>query len=202
MACSTARWSRSMVQITADWRTPAAAPGLIAIGMARFLDRRLAAPVDQAQLLLACQRLRRRRLGPSGPRWEAWFPSALPEGRVGLFFRTRHAMADRGRWSGRLRPEEPAPARRPPAAARSPAATARSLMSTPHLAGHPRSPRYVLSPRITPGTSSSELRCRFGSPRSACRLRGPRGYGWGGTGGRVRAPAVEHQPEHHHDHHR
>jgi diacylglycerol O-acyltransferase / wax synthase len=38
------------------------------------------APGDQAQLLLACERLRRRRLDPARPRWEAWFLPGLPSG--------------------------------------------------------------------------------------------------------------------------
>jgi WS/DGAT/MGAT family acyltransferase len=52
------------------------------------------APGDQAQLLLACERLRGRRLDPARPRWEAWFLPGLSEGRVGLFLRMHHAMAD------------------------------------------------------------------------------------------------------------
>jgi WS/DGAT/MGAT family acyltransferase len=54
----------------------------------------LPAPGDQAQLLLACERLRRRRLNPARPRWEAWFLPGLAQGRVGLFLRMHHAMAD------------------------------------------------------------------------------------------------------------
>jgi diacylglycerol O-acyltransferase / wax synthase len=54
----------------------------------------LPAPGDQAQLLLACERLRRRRLNPARPRWEAWFLPGLAGGRVGLFLRMHHAMAD------------------------------------------------------------------------------------------------------------
>jgi WS/DGAT/MGAT family acyltransferase len=54
----------------------------------------LPAPGDQAQLLLACERLRRRRLNPARPRWEAWFLPGLAQGRAGLFWRMHHAMAD------------------------------------------------------------------------------------------------------------
>jgi WS/DGAT/MGAT family acyltransferase len=54
----------------------------------------LAAPADQAQLLSACERLRRRRLDPSRPRWELWFLPGLAHGRVGVFARMHHAMAD------------------------------------------------------------------------------------------------------------
>jgi WS/DGAT/MGAT family acyltransferase len=54
----------------------------------------LPAPGDQAQLLLACEQLRRQRLDPSRPLWEAWFLPGLPLGQVGLFLRMHHAMAD------------------------------------------------------------------------------------------------------------
>ena len=54
----------------------------------------IAAPADQAQLLQACEQLARRRLDPARPLWEAWFLPGLPQGRVGLFLRAHHAMAD------------------------------------------------------------------------------------------------------------
>jgi diacylglycerol O-acyltransferase len=54
----------------------------------------LAAPAGQAQLLAACEQLRRRRLDRSRPRWEAWFLPGLAGGRVGVFLRMHHAMAD------------------------------------------------------------------------------------------------------------
>jgi WS/DGAT/MGAT family acyltransferase len=38
--------------------------------------------------------LRRRRLNPARPRWEAWFLPGLAQGRAGLFWRMHHAMAD------------------------------------------------------------------------------------------------------------
>jgi diacylglycerol O-acyltransferase / wax synthase len=54
----------------------------------------LAAPADEARLLLACEELRRRRLDPSRPLWELWFLPGLPDGRVGLFMKLHHAIAD------------------------------------------------------------------------------------------------------------
>jgi diacylglycerol O-acyltransferase len=54
----------------------------------------IAAPGDHAQLLQACEQLARRRLDPARPLWEAWFLPGLPQGRVGLFLRAHHAMAD------------------------------------------------------------------------------------------------------------
>jgi diacylglycerol O-acyltransferase / wax synthase len=52
------------------------------------------APGEEAQLLLAVERLRRRRLDRSRPLWEMWFLTGLPKGRVGLFVRMHHAIAD------------------------------------------------------------------------------------------------------------
>jgi diacylglycerol O-acyltransferase / wax synthase len=54
----------------------------------------LAAPADEAALLLACEELRRRQLDRSRPLWEIWFLPGLPDGRVGLFMRLHHAIAD------------------------------------------------------------------------------------------------------------
>jgi diacylglycerol O-acyltransferase / wax synthase len=54
----------------------------------------LAAPGDQAQLLAACEQLRRRHLDSSRPLWELWFLPGLPQQRVGLFLRAHHTMAD------------------------------------------------------------------------------------------------------------
>jgi WS/DGAT/MGAT family acyltransferase len=52
------------------------------------------APGDEVQLLQACGELLRRRLDPARPLWEMWFLPNLPRGRVGLFVRLHHAVAD------------------------------------------------------------------------------------------------------------
>ncbi len=52
------------------------------------------APGDEAQLLLATEQLRFRRLDPSRPLWELWFLPGLPEDRIGLLIKMHHAMAD------------------------------------------------------------------------------------------------------------
>jgi WS/DGAT/MGAT family acyltransferase len=52
------------------------------------------APGDEARLLVAVEQLRRRRLDPSRPLWEMWFLTGLAGGRVGMFVRTHHAIAD------------------------------------------------------------------------------------------------------------
>jgi diacylglycerol O-acyltransferase / wax synthase len=54
----------------------------------------LEAPADEATLLLACEELRHRRLHRSRPLWEMWFLPGLPDGRVGLFMKLHHAIAD------------------------------------------------------------------------------------------------------------
>jgi diacylglycerol O-acyltransferase / wax synthase len=54
----------------------------------------LVAAAGQAQLLAACEQLRRRPLDRSRPRWEAWFLPGLDGGRVGIFLRMHHGMAD------------------------------------------------------------------------------------------------------------
>jgi diacylglycerol O-acyltransferase / wax synthase len=54
----------------------------------------LAAPADEARLLLACEELRHCGLDRSRPLWELWFLPGLPDGRVGLFMKLHHAIAD------------------------------------------------------------------------------------------------------------
>ena len=54
----------------------------------------VAPPGTDTQLLLACEELRRRPLKRSRPLWEMWFLPGLSEGRVGLFMRLHHAIAD------------------------------------------------------------------------------------------------------------
>jgi diacylglycerol O-acyltransferase len=54
----------------------------------------LEAPADESRLLLACEELRHRRLNRSRPLWEMWFLPGLPDGRVGLFMKLHHAIAD------------------------------------------------------------------------------------------------------------
>ena len=51
-------------------------------------------PAGEAELLGAAERLRRQPLDPTRPLWQMWFLTGLPEGRVGWFVKTHHAMAD------------------------------------------------------------------------------------------------------------
>lgn len=49
---------------------------------------------DEAEFLAACEQLRRRPLDRFRPLWELWFLPGLPDGRIGLFMRAHHAVAD------------------------------------------------------------------------------------------------------------
>jgi diacylglycerol O-acyltransferase / wax synthase len=51
-------------------------------------------PGDDAEVLRACETLRRCALPRSRPLWEMWFFPGLPDGRVGLLMRMHHAIAD------------------------------------------------------------------------------------------------------------
>ena len=51
-------------------------------------------PGDEAQLLLAVERVRRVRLSRARPLWEMWFFTGLSDSRVALFLRMHHAIAD------------------------------------------------------------------------------------------------------------
>jgi diacylglycerol O-acyltransferase / wax synthase len=51
-------------------------------------------PTDQAELLAACEELRRRGLDRTRPLWEIWLLPGLPDRRVGLFVKLHHAIAD------------------------------------------------------------------------------------------------------------
>lgn len=51
-------------------------------------------PGDESQLLEACERLRRQRFETAHPLWEFCFLNGLPDGRVGLFIKLHHTVAD------------------------------------------------------------------------------------------------------------
>src|SRR4029079_9637692 len=54
----------------------------------------VAHPAGDTKVLRACETLRRRPLQRSRPLWEMWFLSGLRDGRVGLFMKMHHAIAD------------------------------------------------------------------------------------------------------------
>jgi WS/DGAT/MGAT family acyltransferase len=55
---------------------------------------RVPSPGDEHQLLLACEKLRRRQLHRGRPLWEIWFLTGLADGGVGFFIKMHHAIAD------------------------------------------------------------------------------------------------------------
>jgi WS/DGAT/MGAT family acyltransferase len=54
----------------------------------------LPAGSDEADLLSAVERLRSEPMDPSRPLWQMWFVTGLPDGRVALFVRLHHSIAD------------------------------------------------------------------------------------------------------------
>ncbi len=54
----------------------------------------VAPPGGDAEILRACEELRRSPLRGSRPLWEMWLLTGLPKGRLGLFIRLHHAIAD------------------------------------------------------------------------------------------------------------
>jgi diacylglycerol O-acyltransferase / wax synthase len=59
------------------------------VGVERLQD-----PANEAELLRAIARIRRRRLDHSRPLWEMWFLTGLPADRIGWFIRLHHVVAD------------------------------------------------------------------------------------------------------------
>jgi WS/DGAT/MGAT family acyltransferase len=51
-------------------------------------------PAGEAELLAACEELRRRRLDRGRPLWQMWFLPGLAGARVALFMKLHHAVAD------------------------------------------------------------------------------------------------------------
>lgn len=51
-------------------------------------------PANDNQLLEVCEQIRRRRFDMAHPPWEFWFLNGLPDGRVALFIKLHHTIAD------------------------------------------------------------------------------------------------------------
>jgi diacylglycerol O-acyltransferase len=56
--------------------------------------RTLSEPADEQQLLHVCEDLYRRRLDRSRPLWQLWLLPGLSDGRVGMFMKLHHVVAD------------------------------------------------------------------------------------------------------------
>ena len=54
----------------------------------------LPAGSGEAEVLERIERLRSRRLDPSRPLWEVWFLPGLSDGRVAMYVRLHHSLAD------------------------------------------------------------------------------------------------------------
>jgi diacylglycerol O-acyltransferase len=56
--------------------------------------RPLPSGTDEAGLLAVTEELRRQRFDPSRPLWRMWFMPGLPDGRVAMFVKLHHSIAD------------------------------------------------------------------------------------------------------------
>ncbi|MGE5829886.1 MAG: wax ester/triacylglycerol synthase family O-acyltransferase [Micromonosporaceae bacterium] len=124
----------------------------------------LSAGSDEAELLSAVERLRSEPMDPSRPLWQMWFLTGLSEGRVALFVRLHHAIADGMAAMTAVASlldtsPDPAPASAP---AWTPASrpAARELLAD-SIQRHARSVARTLSALIGPRTTLRNLRAAW-----------------------------------------
>ena len=90
------------------------------------------APGTEAQLLHVVEHLRRRPFDRSRPLWQMWFLPGISNGRVGLYIRVHHAIADGvsgvATLSAFLDTDQTRPDNRPPPWTPAPPPTARALL--------------------------------------------------------------------------
>jgi WS/DGAT/MGAT family acyltransferase len=128
----------------------------------------LPAPADEAQLLIATERLRRRRLDRSRPLWGMWLLPGLAGGRIGLFVKMHHVIGDGiagVATLGRLldsAPEATAVPGRPWAPA--PLPPARALL-TANLGRHVEELGRAFSKLARPGTALQHVRAAWPAMR-------------------------------------
>ncbi len=137
----------------------------------------LAAPAGQEQLLAACERLRRRPMDRSRPRWEAWFLPGLDGGQVGIFLRMHHAMADGiagvAALSALFDPDGEAPAPSASPWTPSPVPSARELLGD-NARQRARELGRALSGLADPGRTLRQARRTWPAWREAAGHRAPR----------------------------
>jgi len=137
----------------------------------------LPAPAGQAQLLAACEQLRRRPLDRSRPLWQVWFLPGLDGGRVGVFLRMHHAMADGvagvAAFSALFDPTAGAPGPPAPPWTPSPVPSARELLGD-NARRRARELGRALSGLADPGRMLRQARGTWPAWREAAGQRVPR----------------------------
>ncbi|HET8662637.1 MAG TPA: wax ester/triacylglycerol synthase family O-acyltransferase [Micromonosporaceae bacterium] len=129
----------------------------------------LPAPGGETALLHATEQVRRRRLDRSRPLWEMWFFPGLAEGRVGMFVRMHHAIADGIAGVATVAalldatPDTPAPLARPWTPA--PAPAARQLLAD-NLRRHGGALGHALSALTSPVATARRLQAAWPAMRA------------------------------------
>ncbi|MGZ4664100.1 MAG: wax ester/triacylglycerol synthase family O-acyltransferase [Frankiaceae bacterium] len=138
----------------------------------------LPAPGDESQMLATVERLRREKLDRSRPLWQIWLLPGLPNGRVGLYARVHHAIADGVAGIVTLAafldtvPDAPAPGGRPWRP--EPPPSTRALLQD-SLRRRADAVRGLLAALARPGRALSQLRAAWPTLREAfAEERAPR----------------------------
>src|SRR6266508_3345947 len=122
----------------------------------------------EADLLVAVEQLRSRRLDPSRPLWELWFLTGLPERQVALFVKLHHSIADGVAAMATISafldaaPDAPAPPARPWTPARPPSA---GELLADNLARHLQRLAGALRVLAQPRTTVRRLRAAWPAAR-------------------------------------
>src|SRR6266545_1530104 len=122
----------------------------------------------EADLLVAVEQLRSRRLDPSRPLWELWFLTGLPERQVALFVKLHHSIADGVAAMATISafldaaPDAPAPPARPWTPARPPSA---GELLADNLARHLQRLAGALRVLARPRTTVRRLRAAWPAAR-------------------------------------
>jgi diacylglycerol O-acyltransferase / wax synthase len=128
----------------------------------------LPADAGEAELLLAIERLRSKRLEPSRPLWELWVLTGLPERQIALFVRLHHAIADGMAAMATIgtfldtAPDAPAPPARPWTPMRPPSARA---LQADNLLRHVQKLAVAFSTLARPRTTVQRLRAVWPATR-------------------------------------
>jgi WS/DGAT/MGAT family acyltransferase len=128
----------------------------------------LPAEADESDLLRAVEQLRRRRLDPHRPLWEMWLLPGLAGGRVALFLRLHHVVADGIAGTatmGALLDPDPTPAGEPPLAwTPAPVPSDRALLAD-NLRGRLRESGRAVAALTRPRATARRLRALWPAVR-------------------------------------